>query len=41
MLTKSSTEMVRQQNSVLVLSSLRRHGPLAHTDIAAATGLAS
>lgn len=41
MLTKSSTEMVRQQNSVLVLSSLRRQGPLAHTDIAAATGLAS
>lgn len=41
MLTKSSTEMVRQQNSVLVLSSLRRHGPLAHTDIAATTGLAS
>ncbi|NML77028.1 ROK family protein [Rhizobium sp. S-51] len=41
MLTKSSTEMVRQQNSALVLSALRRHGPLAHTDIAAATGLAS
>ncbi|MHB0952872.1 MAG: ROK family transcriptional regulator [Allorhizobium sp.] len=41
MLTKSSTEMVRQQNSALVLSSLRRHGPLAHTDIAASTQLAS
>ncbi|GEO84275.1 MULTISPECIES: ROK family transcriptional regulator [Alphaproteobacteria] len=41
MLTKSSTEMVRQQNSALVLAALRRHGSLAHTDIAAATGLAS
>ncbi|PJI45467.1 MAG: transcriptional regulator [Rhizobium sp.] len=41
MLTKSSTEMVRQQNSALVLSALRRQGSLAHTDIAAATGLAS
>jgi predicted ArsR family transcriptional regulator len=41
MLTKSSTELVRQQNSALVLASLRRHGPLAHTDISHHTGLAS
>jgi len=41
MLTKSSTELVRQQNSALVLASLRRHGPLSHTDIARHTGLAS
>lgn len=41
MLTKSSTELVRQQNSGLVLASLRRHGPLSHTDIARHTGLAS
>lgn len=41
MLTKSSTELVRQQNSALVLASLRRHGPLAHTDISQHTGLAS
>ena len=41
MLVKSSTELVRQQNSALVLASLRRHGPLAHTDISHHTGLAS
>lgn len=41
MLMKSSTELVRQQNSALVLASLRRHGPLAHTDISRHTGLAS
>jgi len=41
MLTRSSTELVRQQNSALVLASLRRHGPLAHTDISQHTGLAS
>lgn len=41
MLTKSSTELVRQQNSALVLAALRRHGPLSHTDIARHTGLAS
>jgi predicted NBD/HSP70 family sugar kinase len=41
MLVKSSTELVRQQNSALVLASLRRHGPLAHTDISQHTGLAS
>ncbi|QRM56392.1 ROK family protein [Sinorhizobium sp. BG8] len=41
MLTKSSTELVRQHNSALVLSSLRRHGALSHTDISEHTGLAS
>ena len=41
MLAKSSTELVRQQNSALVLSALRRHGRLAHTEISDATGLAS
>lgn len=41
MLVKSSTELVRQQNSALVLASLRRHGPLAHTDMSHHTGLAS
>ncbi|MCA1490756.1 ROK family transcriptional regulator [Sinorhizobium alkalisoli] len=41
MLTKSSTELVRQQNSALVLSALRRRGALAHTEIAEQTGLAS
>ncbi|MDI7860752.1 ROK family transcriptional regulator [Rhizobiaceae bacterium n13] len=41
MLTKSSTELVRQQNSVLVLSALRRHGRLAHTEISDFTRLSS
>lgn len=41
MLTKSSTELVRQQNSALVLAALRRMGPLSHTDISEQTGLAS
>ncbi|MFB9947782.1 ROK family protein [Rhizobium puerariae] len=41
MLAKSSTELVRQQNSALVLSALRRRGRLAHTEISDATGLAS
>ncbi|QRM49950.1 ROK family transcriptional regulator [Rhizobium sp. BG6] len=41
MLTKSSTELVRQRNSVLVLSALRRHGALAHTEIADFTKLSS
>jgi predicted NBD/HSP70 family sugar kinase len=41
MLAKSSTEMVRQQNSALVLSVLRRHGRLAHTEICETTRLAS
>ncbi|WP_081158518.1 ROK family transcriptional regulator [Ensifer aridi] len=41
MLTKSSTELVRQQNSSLVLAALRRKGSLSHTEIAAQTGLAS
>lgn len=38
---KSSPELVRQQNSSLVLSALRRHGRMAHTQISDATGLAS
>jgi predicted NBD/HSP70 family sugar kinase len=38
---KSSTELVRQRNSVLVLRALRRHGPLAHTEISDSTGLSS
>ncbi|MQW87287.1 ROK family transcriptional regulator [Sinorhizobium saheli] len=41
MLMKSSTELVRQQNSALVLAALRRKGSLSHTEIAAQTGLAS
>ena len=41
MLIKSSTELVRQQNSALVLATLRRLGPLSHTDISEHTGLAS
>lgn len=41
MLAKSSTELVRQQNSALVLAALRRRGRLAHTEISDATGLAS
>jgi predicted NBD/HSP70 family sugar kinase len=41
MLTKSSTELVRQRNSVLVLSALRRHGALAHTEISGFTRLSS
>jgi predicted NBD/HSP70 family sugar kinase len=41
MLTKSSTELVRQRNSVLVLAALRRHGLLAHTELSDFTGLSS
>ncbi|CAD7025026.1 ROK family transcriptional regulator [Pseudorhizobium endolithicum] len=41
MLAKSSTELVRQQNSALVLSVLRRQGRLSHTQISEATGLSS
>ncbi|MDO9414945.1 ROK family protein [Pararhizobium sp.] len=41
MLMKSSSELVRQQNSMLVLEALRRHGPLAHTDLSGMTGLSS
>lgn len=41
MLTRSSTELVRQQNKGLVLVALRRKGPLAHTEIAHETGLSS
>lgn len=41
MLTRSSTELVRQQNSALVLATLRRLGALSHTELSARTGLAS
>ncbi|WP_160008457.1 ROK family protein [Rhizobium sp. 18055] len=41
MLTKSSTELVRQRNSVLVLAALRRHGALAHTQLSDFTALSS
>ncbi|HEV7435651.1 MAG TPA: ROK family transcriptional regulator [Pseudorhizobium sp.] len=41
MLAKSNTELVRQQNSALVLSVLRRDGRLSHTQISEATGLSS
>ncbi|WP_454850458.1 ROK family transcriptional regulator [Rhizobium binxianense] len=41
MLTKSSTELVRQRNSVLVLAALRRNGALAHTEISDFTRLSS
>nr|WP_316655387.1 ROK family transcriptional regulator [uncultured Gellertiella sp.] len=41
MLAKSSTEIVRQQNSGLVLAALRRHGPLAHTELSDRTHLSS
>jgi predicted NBD/HSP70 family sugar kinase/DNA-binding HxlR family transcriptional regulator len=38
---RASTEAVRHQNNGLVLKVLRREGPLAHTDLSAATGLSS
>ncbi|NLR96864.1 ROK family transcriptional regulator [Rhizobium sp. P38BS-XIX] len=41
MLAKSSTELVRQKNSGLVLSALRQHGPLAHTELSDFTRLSS
>jgi len=41
MLIRSSTELVRQQNSGLVLSALRRFGPQSHTELSTRTGLAS
>lgn len=41
MLTKSSTELIRQQNRSLALEALRRKGSQSHTDLAHATGLAS
>jgi len=41
MLTKSSAELVRQRNSVLVLAALRRQGALAHTEISDFTTLSS
>jgi predicted NBD/HSP70 family sugar kinase len=41
MLTKSSTELVRQHNRALVLEALRRQSGQSHTDLALETGLAS
>jgi predicted NBD/HSP70 family sugar kinase len=41
MLSKSSTELVRQNNSALVLKALRRQGALAHTEISDFTKLSS
>ena len=41
MLTKSSTELIRQQNRGLVLEALRRQSGRSHTDLAVETGLAS
>src|ERR1700712_291766 len=38
---KSSPEWVRQRNSVMVLRALRRHGPLAHTELSDFTTLSS
>ena len=38
---KSSAEWVRQRNSVMVLRALRRHGPLAHTELSDFTTLSS
>ncbi|THV22968.1 ROK family transcriptional regulator [Peteryoungia ipomoeae] len=38
---KASTEAVRHQNNGLVLTALRRDGPLAHTDLSGVTGLSS
>jgi predicted NBD/HSP70 family sugar kinase len=37
----ASTELVRQKNSLSVLSALRRQGSLSHTDLSSFTGLAS
>jgi predicted NBD/HSP70 family sugar kinase len=41
MLTKSSTELIRQQNRALVLVALRRRNGQSHTDLGLETGLAS
>ncbi|TCL93944.1 putative NBD/HSP70 family sugar kinase [Rhizobium sp. PP-WC-2G-219] len=41
MLIKSGSEQMRQQNILLVLSGLRRHGPQSHTDLGTRTGLSS
>ncbi|MGF0537415.1 ROK family transcriptional regulator [Agrobacterium sp. ES01] len=41
MLAKSSTELVRLQNSILVLKAVRRKGQLSHTEIADITHLSS
>lgn len=41
MLTKSGTELIRQQNRALVLEALRRQNGQSHTDLANETGLAS
>ncbi|WFS02389.1 ROK family transcriptional regulator [Rhizobium tumorigenes] len=38
---KSSAEWVRRRNSVMVLRALRRHGPLAHTELSDHTTLSS
>ncbi len=38
---KSSAEWVRRRNSVMVLRALRRHGPLAHTELSDFTTLSS
>ena len=41
MLTKSSTELIRQQNKALVLVALRRRNGQSHTDLGRETGLSS
>ena len=41
MLSRASTDGVREQNRKLVLSALRRRGALAHTDISVETALSS
>ncbi|MET0748133.1 MAG: ROK family transcriptional regulator [Rhizobium sp.] len=41
MQVKSSPEWVRQRNSIMVLRALRRHGPLAHTELSDFTTLSS
>ncbi|MDA5633450.1 MULTISPECIES: ROK family transcriptional regulator [Rhizobium/Agrobacterium group] len=37
----ASTELVRQKNSLSVMTALRLHGSLSHTDMSSFTGLAS
>jgi lambda repressor-like predicted transcriptional regulator len=41
MLTKSSTELIRQQNRARILAALRRKNGQSHTELAIETGLAS
>lgn len=41
MLMKSGPEFVRMRNSIMVLTALRRNGPLSHTDLSDLTGLSS